>query len=625
MKKAPTLPPECLKEIFKCLQNDPGTLHSCLLINRRWCQSSVGFLWQDPLKYLMTFIKKAPDSEELFHYKTMLETLISGLSPESKNILKNIGIDESLLNTKQTLFDYFSYCKVLKSGVLKKMINEGLHEYHIDKEEYQKDRELFMVEQELYKHFISKANFIVSLTLDPKIKLHIPYFSGADKCFSELKELNCASVTTSAIFYGIAQISKHIEKLMINPCCKDNFGLIHLIRTQENLQCCRLLTNYSNDDEYDFDSESTEDLYTDEECYELGQALITQSNSLTFLEISGTFCIPILDVLSFKNLTTLRYGVNYKSYTNNEIEKLVSTGFPKLENLIIYDGVIPLKIVISWIELSEGNLKNLYLGTQYRDKIVGYVENIIKLLTRSCPNLLFITTWINTACYEHLDQLFKNCKKLKGISLIPVKGEGAEGDEYLKTLGEILPSSIKILRLRTDKNEWKFTNEALKTFFESRKSNGPISLQMVSNSSSSSVRGYIDIIKKYHEEGALSEIRRLFYNKDHEPNWKPDAGFHLEESLDAVFNSDNKNLHIKTSLRSSFEFINFMLLDDSDVGDKNSDVDGGDVEIGEVFIVIDFVDNVGDGEDGGGGNGAKEQCFTTSCIKGFIRAFSASS
>ncbi|CAJ0626926.1 128_t:CDS:2 [Entrophospora sp. SA101] len=146
--------------------------------------------------------------------------------------------------------------------------------------------------------------------------------------------------------------------------------------------------------------------------------------------------------------------------------------------------------------------------------------------------------WSGHGYISHENAKCSRYSDLKGISLIPVKGEGAEGDEYLKTLGEILPSSIKILRLRTDKNEWKFTNEALKTFFESRKSNGPISLQMVSNSSSSSVRGYIDIIKKYHEEGALSEIRRLFYNKDHEPNWKPDAGFHLEESLDAD-NNDN--------------------------------------------------------------------------------------
>src|SRR5207237_10714411 len=131
----------------------------------------------------------------------------------------------------------------------------------------------------LYKKFISNTNFIVSLTLDPKMKIHIPNFGGADKCFSQLKELHCASAMNSAIYYEFAQISKNIEKLVINPCYKDNFGLIHLIRSQRNLQSCTLLTTYSNGlDEYEFDSDSTEDFYDDEECHQLGKALMTQSN-----------------------------------------------------------------------------------------------------------------------------------------------------------------------------------------------------------------------------------------------------------------------------------------------------------------------------------------------------------
>ena len=36
------LPVDCLNEIFEYLEDDADTLRSCLLVNRLWCETSVG-------------------------------------------------------------------------------------------------------------------------------------------------------------------------------------------------------------------------------------------------------------------------------------------------------------------------------------------------------------------------------------------------------------------------------------------------------------------------------------------------------------------------------------------------------------------------------------------------------
>jgi hypothetical protein len=38
------LPADCLNEIFENLENEILTLHSCLLVNRLWCEVSIRIL-----------------------------------------------------------------------------------------------------------------------------------------------------------------------------------------------------------------------------------------------------------------------------------------------------------------------------------------------------------------------------------------------------------------------------------------------------------------------------------------------------------------------------------------------------------------------------------------------------
>ncbi|CAG8764117.1 1950_t:CDS:1, partial [Funneliformis caledonium] len=49
---ASSLPNLCLRKIFECIEEDKPSLHSCLLVNRHWCQEVVPILWRSPNAYM---------------------------------------------------------------------------------------------------------------------------------------------------------------------------------------------------------------------------------------------------------------------------------------------------------------------------------------------------------------------------------------------------------------------------------------------------------------------------------------------------------------------------------------------------------------------------------------------
>ena len=76
LKMSPQLPFDCLNEIFEHLENDKVTLHSCLLVNRLWCEVAVEIIWRNVWNYSAT----------------KFSTLIACLPNESKEILLENGI-----------------------------------------------------------------------------------------------------------------------------------------------------------------------------------------------------------------------------------------------------------------------------------------------------------------------------------------------------------------------------------------------------------------------------------------------------------------------------------------------------------------------------------------------------
>src|SRR2546429_275810 len=129
--------------IIEELQDDRNSLYSCLLVNRTWCKTTVPILWKNPRQ-------KFPDKAR---YLSFLNVIISHLSEESRDILKNQGIDLFMSEAyQQPLFNYISFWKVLELHLdfLNSMIITIMELKNIEES---------IIRNEIYKIFNRNARF----------------------------------------------------------------------------------------------------------------------------------------------------------------------------------------------------------------------------------------------------------------------------------------------------------------------------------------------------------------------------------------------------------------------------------------------------------------------------------
>src|ERR1044072_4119812 len=96
--------------IFKELQYDKKSVHSCLTVNRIWCEIIVPILWKNPWNYL----KKEREA-------SLLSVIVSHLPDESKNSLRCQGIH--CFSYLKPLFNYIRFCTHLNLDKINKMIH----------------------------------------------------------------------------------------------------------------------------------------------------------------------------------------------------------------------------------------------------------------------------------------------------------------------------------------------------------------------------------------------------------------------------------------------------------------------------------------------------------------------
>ncbi len=154
------LPVDCLNEIFEYLEEDETTLHSCLLVNRLWCELSVRILWRDVLNSKCRNVKRPA--------RPILSTLIACLPNESKELLCENKISISTPTSKSPLFNYASFCKVFSIVKIYKLADSVL----VSKESFEpsityslsfKDR-VCLVASEVIKMFMNQITSLKKLT-----------------------------------------------------------------------------------------------------------------------------------------------------------------------------------------------------------------------------------------------------------------------------------------------------------------------------------------------------------------------------------------------------------------------------------------------------------------------------
>src|SRR5215213_8008535 len=128
---------DCLIIVFEELEDEPKALHSCLLVNKFWCETVVPILWRFPWKF------------SHYNKRKLFNIILQHLSEETKVILSNQGLGTIFTQHQRPFYyDYISFFKYIK------------HNYIFD-ENFYRDYNIveiqLLLEQEIYKLFVNKC------------------------------------------------------------------------------------------------------------------------------------------------------------------------------------------------------------------------------------------------------------------------------------------------------------------------------------------------------------------------------------------------------------------------------------------------------------------------------------
>ncbi|CAI2165561.1 14388_t:CDS:1 [Funneliformis geosporum] len=358
-----------------------------------------------------------------------------------------------------------------------------------------------LVEQEFYKLFMSRCS-LKHLVL-PRIPLS--YFPGANHCLEYLRHLKCYIDRPPELFYGLAHISRNLHRLTICHCDEDNEGLVTLIKLQKGLKSLVL--------------DSSEDYVST--CPRIGQALITQSHSLSFLKIRQSLCIPPETIAYFINLRILQLEITTRVAN---MELLSHTTLPKLEILDIFcDENAPFSTYSSLISnsVSASNspcLQRIYWNDITPPVCIEEIKHFIQILLPASSTLRFLTIWWSEETQKELFTLLNLCRQLEAIKFCyqdpnsnsdvyysdeSCTGNAVQGKLIFELL-EMISHGNENLCILCLQGKWTFTSKELIDFLEFWKENQKNSLSLYLLP-----YGRIDfdrILQKYLTSGVLKDI-----------------------------------------------------------------------------------------------------------------------
>jgi hypothetical protein len=472
------LPADCLNEIFGYLEKDKVSLHSCLLVNRLWCEVSVRILWKNiwtakPITHGRRRLKVNP---------SILNTLITCLPNNSKIRLLEKGILDSTQISGTPLFDYASFCKVLS-------INE-IGQAIVDIFKNQK-----YLAKEIMKMFMTKTSLkkLSYYTDSNTINLSFIRYPGAKDYLRNLSKISCSSGINSTFFYKLSQISCNIQSLTIEFKDTVSEDLKNLISSQNNLKYLSLI-QYNNTD-----------------WREIIPSLVKHSNTLIKLKIyKRKYCrIEQLSfITSLTNLQELVLLFRYKNYFDELNNKLQYITFPQLKVLKFPCAYPDDDMLIKFLENNGKNLKEFYIHNS---------DNSLNLaIAKFCPNLKSLYTLFKHDKIETLKVILNSCQQLESFET-HYNYELLSEKELLGVLAKHSPKNFYRLKLSSYLIDSRLvSSEDLEEFLTNWKNRVP------QKPFSFVIRGctynleakekYMLMIEKYKKLGIISKFDIICYN-----------------------------------------------------------------------------------------------------------------
>ncbi|GBB92250.1 hypothetical protein RclHR1_01990022 [Rhizophagus clarus] len=375
------LPIDCLDEIFEYLEEDYITLHSCLLVNRLWCEITVRILWRNVwnLKYSI-----GHNSYRTHVPLAIIGTLIACLPDESKDLLNKNGIFISTLTSKP-LFNYASFTRVLSINEFNEMIQHVLKNQS-SITSLSLDYNKHLLEQEIIKMFMNQIPSLKKLCYHQN-NLHFTYFPGARDCLTKLSELYCGSDVDSHFFYQLSQICSNLQSLIIEFRNPISFGLSDFIFVQKNLKYLKLLS----------------------------YKMMGRRTGLALQSLSNLFN-PLINKLKLigeddrmKTFFTSLRQLDLSFIRKISFEVLQNINFPNLQILKIRMIQPNDDLLIKFFENNGKNLKELYMDN---------IHNSLGLsISKFCPNLRKISSILTNDDLLTLKNIFINCQYLESIEI----------------------------------------------------------------------------------------------------------------------------------------------------------------------------------------------------------------
>ncbi|CAG8561423.1 22437_t:CDS:2 [Dentiscutata erythropus] len=410
---SPSLPTECLIEIFTYVQDDLRTLNACLLVCKEWCNVVIPLYWSRP-----------------FHCKTsanVIKTYLQCLSKHERQNIKTCGI--KLKRNKPPTFYYANLLRELSMSKLYLSVDSWIH-----------------ISQKSIKNY-------------PMFTYHTKNSS----ILSDLQDLSIHHVDTRDVFRELSWSCQNLKNLEIIDYTFLNLPEIRhrsihtLISSQTNLQRCKFFA-------YGLSPIQPID------------ALSTQTKTLTHFElVYAKFYANNSDVKdsinAFKalaNCTNLEsIIINSCLFSSDKIlQPLTTVKFPNLK--ILHFKSLLSNISTIFIDMIKANSRSLQ-DLWYSDKVarnltlpiletvVTYLENISSLKRLIIP--------FKSEQAPQLSPFLIQCKSLTTLKLVGPYGQEREINEYLPELANELPLSIKHLSI--DLNWVVLTT--LEEFFENCK------------------------------------------------------------------------------------------------------------------------------------------------------------
>ncbi|GBC08187.1 hypothetical protein RclHR1_07960003 [Rhizophagus clarus] len=432
---APILPVDCFEEIFRFLQEDKTSLHSCILVNRLWCENTAPFLWRQPFILIGT-----TPSEKL------IRTYISCLNEKDRNLLILNGIKLPKLLIPPT-FNYVKFLRHFNLEMLQKSIPRWIKLNQQTIEEGTQDMLLYVLLRFITRCCPTLETVYLVLNSRPirlfsndKIGDSILIQSKFDDWPNKFTSIRNLSIDfTDWIIYKSYNFNEDNE---IHNIAK-------LIKSQDILQHIRLIGKYQVCPKIIISS--------------LGDTLIeVEFYNLNFEDDTSNIleCCKNLQVLIFD-----------RCYFPKETKKqpLSSASLSRLRKLHIIETDFNFNddVLLSLIRNANSNLQEFYITRHVYHHNIESPQKINSALAKYCPNMITLNMpfYVNELTY--LSTFIKAFTKLRNLSIGTQWFDESQINYRSFEFGRSLPTTLQCFEINMP---CSFTAESFEMFLALLKS-----------------------------------------------------------------------------------------------------------------------------------------------------------